>query len=331
MLSNKYLYVTDCEGPVTKNDNAYEIANFFLEEGGKLFSVLSLFDDYLGLFEKKESYTYGSTLKYIIPFFLEAGLKDKDLREYSRKTLILTPGIKDALNAIKNHMDVYVISTSYEHYIEEVISYLQIKRENVYCTKMRLDSYELTKEERSLIGEYKKKLLMLPRITWDKKGNLIEGADETVRVLKELFFSLFPSFPIGKFLDSIVPIGGKEKARILREIVNNNGASYRNVIYVGDSITDVEAFEFLKKEGGLTLSFNGNRYAVRAAEYVVISDNALILSEIVEKYKAHGKKGIDSMRKKGEAFITKQKDEEIVEMSEKMRRTLRGEEIGALG
>jgi len=47
-----HAYITDCEGPVSKNDNAYEIAEAFLQEGGRFFALLSQFDDYLGDIEK---------------------------------------------------------------------------------------------------------------------------------------------------------------------------------------------------------------------------------------------------------------------------------------
>ena len=40
-------YITDCEGPLTLNDNAYELADYFIKDGGELFKILSLYDDYL--------------------------------------------------------------------------------------------------------------------------------------------------------------------------------------------------------------------------------------------------------------------------------------------
>ena len=42
-----------------------------------------------------------------------------------------------------------------------------------------------------------------------------------------------------------------------------------DVMYVGDSITDVEAFKLVRDNGGLTVSFNGNSYAVKNAEVAV--------------------------------------------------------------
>ena len=44
---NEKFYVTDCEGPLSINDNAYEIADYFIPKGGEFFSILSNYDDLL--------------------------------------------------------------------------------------------------------------------------------------------------------------------------------------------------------------------------------------------------------------------------------------------
>ena len=49
-------FITDCEGPLTLNDNAFELAAEFIEDGGELFKFLSLYDDYLVDVVKKENY-----------------------------------------------------------------------------------------------------------------------------------------------------------------------------------------------------------------------------------------------------------------------------------
>ena len=33
-------FITDCEGPLTLNDNAFELAANFIEDGGELFRAL---------------------------------------------------------------------------------------------------------------------------------------------------------------------------------------------------------------------------------------------------------------------------------------------------
>jgi len=44
---NEKFYVTDCEGPLSINDNAYEISDYFIPEGGEFFSILINYYDML--------------------------------------------------------------------------------------------------------------------------------------------------------------------------------------------------------------------------------------------------------------------------------------------
>ena len=61
-------YITDCEGPLTLNDNAYELCEHFIEDGGELFKILSKYDDYLADVVKLPGYKAGNTLILILPF-----------------------------------------------------------------------------------------------------------------------------------------------------------------------------------------------------------------------------------------------------------------------
>jgi energy-converting hydrogenase A subunit R len=55
-------------------------------------------------------------------------------------------------------------------------------------------------------------------------------------------------------------------------------------MYVGDSITDVEAFKLVRSSGGLTVSFNGNNYAVKSAEVAVQSESNLVTAVIADLF-----------------------------------------------
>ena len=71
-----------------------------------------------------------------------------------------------------------------------------------------------------------------------------------------------------KNLSEVSHVGGEQKAEAIRHITKLQRASCP-VMYVGDSITDVEAFQLVRENGGLTVSFNGNNYAVKNAEVAV--------------------------------------------------------------
>ena len=58
----------DLEGPLSPQDNAYELMKLF-PNGDRIFEVISRYDDLLAL-EGKEDYEPGDTLSLIVPFLV---------------------------------------------------------------------------------------------------------------------------------------------------------------------------------------------------------------------------------------------------------------------
>ena len=97
---------------------------------------------------------------------------------------------------------------------------------------------------------------------------------------------------IGALYQEVNPIGGSEKAKAVSDSLAITGLSLADTIYVGDSITDVAAFEAVRAGGGLAISFNGNRYAVNAAEVIVVSDSAWPIALLTAIFQLWGKEGV---------------------------------------
>lgn len=85
----KKVFTADCEGPISKNDNAFEITSHFVPNGDKLFTVISRYDDVVADVIKKPSYKAGYTLKLILPFLKAYDLTDQKMREFSAQSLRL--------------------------------------------------------------------------------------------------------------------------------------------------------------------------------------------------------------------------------------------------
>ena len=330
----RHAYITDCEGPVSKNDNAFEIAEAFLEEGGRFFALLSKFDDYLGDVERIEGYRYGSTLKYIVPFFKAEGLTDRDMAKFSAGHVTIMGGIEAAFREIGKVMPISMVSTSYVHYIEAVCRYLGLSMDSVYCTRLSLDDYHMARAEQEEVKGYFRRFLVLPPISWDDEGRLEDDSIRSVDELKTFFFSVLPTMAVSRWVEPVTPIGGEGKAQAVVDIVKRGGISASEVIYVGDSITDVAAFDLVRREGGLSISFNGNRYAVLAAEYSVVADNASVLAELAQAFH----EGRTSPLRTGEyecgARVFRRDGADLtslIALSERTRKEVRGRAVGELG
>lgn len=265
-------YVTDCEGPLSVNDNAYEIADFFIPQGGEFFSILSNYDDIL-VEKNTPNYLAGSTLKMILPFFKAVGLSEKDLIEFSEDHIYMIDGAKYMMKRIQEIMPSYIVSTSYNQYIKALCDKMDFTYENTYSTQLNLDAYELSDEEQDKLIDIAQNILF----------------DSSFENINHLFCNVISKMDIAPLMDSTVPVGGVGKRDAIVDIIDKNNYDPENLMYSGDSITDKEALGFAHQNGGLGISFNGNIHSIKAADVAIASDNNLILALIAEIFNDGGK------------------------------------------
>lgn len=290
------IFVTDCEGPISKNDNAMELAAHFVPEGEEFFSLLSKYDDYLAYVEERPGYKAGDTLRLILPFLKAYGATDEKIEQYSRAHILLVPGAAKTLQFIKGKMPAFIISTSYEPYIRALCEVIDFPIQNAYCTELALDRYLLPEEEREYLRQVTGEIAHMPMIDWEEGASgladLSSQGREVVQRLNRIFWEEMAGMQIGRVLEEVDPIGGEGKAQALREILQRSGADIAEVMYVGDSITDLQALEMVKKGGGLAVSFNGNAYAIQGAQVACMGMDTGIISIAAQLFAEKGAEGV---------------------------------------
>ena len=65
-------------------------------------------------------------------------------------------------------------------------------------------------------------------------------------------------------------------------------------MYVGDSITDTPPLAAVRTWGGASLSFNGNAYALQAAEFAAASPDAQVQAQLAKAFAAEGRAGVEA-------------------------------------
>lgn len=335
------VFVTDCEGPISLNDNAFEAAAHFIPDGDRFFRKVSEFDDILADEIRRPGYNAGDTLKLIVPFLIAHGVTDEKLREFSERTLRLVPGADETLKLAGRLMPSYIVSTSYRHYIEALCRHLNFPLENTRHTTLSLD-VEIPNEEREALVRLRE--------------DVIEGDFED---LDEIFFHLIPGMEAGKILDGVKTVGGDGKRVALMEILSELELPPESAMYVGDSITDVEPLRELNGRG-LAVSFNGNHYALREAEVAVISTDSRALTPLIDLHSRFGRdyilefiraysenperalesfridfRVVDEFRRvfRGDYPIITviEEAEDLLDASMEVRKNIRGEDVGSLG
>ena len=335
----------DCEGPITKNDNALELCQHFLPDGGKFFSLVSRYDDYLADVVKRKGYRAGTTLKFVVPFLKAYGVSNNQVKDYSASHLLLFPGAKDLLSQIQSEMPTFIISTSYSPYIEALCEATNFPYENTYSTKIDFDRYSLSLKQIDRLKFLYREILNLPEIDLQgvkREEELSKESKTTLKMLDEILNEEIPSMRCGKILDEINPVGGEEKKKAVIDALNRAKTTISQVIYVGDSITDVEALKLVRKGKGASVSFNGNRYALRAAEFALIASRNFPIFLLCREFNKRGRNGVKSsilldrekLNFKIEIYFSRVTEDNLsflIQKSEAMRKKIRGEEVGKLG
>jgi len=360
--ANLGVFITDCEGPISKNDNAFELASLFLPQGDRFFALISRYDDVLADIVKRQGYKAGDTLRLILPFLRAYGATDEKMRAYSAKNVLLVSGADETLRFIRGLMPSFIVSTSYEYYVAALCDALGFPRENAYCTSVNIDRYILDESEIRRLRAFREEIVEMPMIEIPKGAQSFEDlppeTQATVKRLDEIFWEETSQMESGRMLREVNPVGGYEKANAVKEIVEKTNARLSDVIYIGDSITDVEPFKLIRNGGGLTVSFNGNQYAIREAELAVLSPHTVVMAILAETFKKLGKEQVLSLaedwdltlleeycnpalfeRLKGLSpekapwveRITQNNIERLTQESSAFRKTVRGEAIGRLG
>lgn len=357
------LFISDCEGPISKNDNAYELSEHFIPKGDSFFALISKYDDVQADVVKRLGYKAGDTLRLILPFLKAYGATNEKIREFSAEHILLVPGARDTLRFVSNLMYSFIVSTSYEQYIYALCSLVDFPCENVYCTALDLDRYQISKKEVERLRQLREEITGMNLIEIPdgavSVNDFSERDKKTIRRLDDIFWQEISEMESDRMLKEVNPVGGVEKARAIEDIVDRTSGRLSDVMYVGDSITDVQSFQLVRQNDGLTVSFNGNRYAVREAEVVVLSNNTTVTSVLADVFSKFGKSHVVKLVEEWSysalkryrvtpalrnrmiklyleaipqvEMITSENKERLMEESGAFRKTVRGEAIGRLG
>ncbi len=313
----------DLEGPLSPQDNAYEVMGLF-DNGLRIFETISRYDDLLAL-EGRENYEAGDTLSLIAPFLVYHDISEEDVTEVSRKAM-LVDGAKELIADLKkNDWDVYIISTSYEQHAYNIGRQLGVPNDNISCTTFPLDNYrkEFEGEDKTLIADAEKEIVeMYPPIN-----------DLKVKMrLDRFFFTDLPENPFGRIMKEMRVMGGERKVKAAQRIAEEHSLSLKDIVVIGDSITDFKMLKAVNEVEGLAIAFNGNDYAIPHATVGIATTNMKDMKVILNQWEQGGREGVINAfadrEDKKEPFIHviigREDLNEVIEVHKKIRNGMRG-------
>ena len=322
----------DLEGPLSPQDNAYELMKLF-PNGDNVFEVISRYDDLLTL-EERENYEPGDNLALIAPFLVLHNITEDDIARLAREAS-LTGGADKLISWLQYKIwRVFCISTTYEQYALHLAHRLGIFNHNVACTPFPLDKLRsaLCKEDYSLLQEAEETILTMHPVAND---------DRIKKSLDYLFWGKLPATNIGEAIKQVKPVGGRRKVTALNRFADTYSQPLSNWVVVGDSITDFRMLQAVEQAGGLAIAFNANEYALPYSTISLASTSVSDLTEVLE-VSPKGRDKVEKLVKAKEKvggtgdrgyfhwLSGRENIDEVIEIHKRIRRLVR-EEAGKLG
>ena len=323
----------DLEGPLSPQDNAYELMKLF-PNGDKIFEVISRYDDLLAL-EGREGYEPGDTLALIVPFLVLHSISENDITALATKAS-LTDGAAELVYRLQSKSwKMFCISTSYEQYAIRINHKLGIYAHNVACTSFPLDRFRATlcKEDSALLQQTEQDILTMSPVDDD---------DRIKQRLDYFFREKLPTTNLGTAIKEVKPVGGRRKVAALNKFASTYEQPLSRWVVIGDSITDFRMLQAVEEAGGLAIAFNANEYALPYATMSLASTSISDLAEVLEAWQKGGRKGAEKKVRESEKtggtgnrshfhWLSGGKDiDEVIEVHQRIRRLVR-EEAGKLG
>jgi energy-converting hydrogenase A subunit R len=322
----------DLEGPLSPQDNAYELMKLF-PNGDKIFEVISRYDDLLTL-EEREDYEPGDTLALIVPFLILHNISANNITELAAKAN-LTAGADKLISWLQSSgWKVFCISTSYEQYAIRITHKLGIYAHNVACTTFPLDQLRATisPEEKKLMQEAEEDILAMK----------LDDDEKIKSSLDKFFWERLPQTDLGAAIREVKPVGGRRKVAALEKFADKYMEPLSNWVVIGDSITDFRMLKVVEEAKGLAIAFNANEYALPYATMSLASTHISDLQAALEAWQKKKRGWTERVVKYKEKWRGKEDNfyfhwlagrkelDDVIEVHKKFRRMVR-EEAAKLG
>jgi len=112
-------------------------------------------------------------------------------------------------------------STSYEHYIKALCKAINFPFDHTYCTKVTLDNYTITAEEKQRLKAIAEEIAKMPLIQIPATAKSLADfsvADQAlVQRLDQIFWEEIPQMTAGKLISEVKTVGGEQKAEAIKD------------------------------------------------------------------------------------------------------------------
>ncbi len=281
-------FICSCWGFLTRNNGTRDICDRFIRNGGHFYDIVSRYDSLCAYVLSREEGRSGNLMKIISPFLKAFGASDLQVHNTSAESLELMPEAGHTIRHAMNVMPGFITTGLYEHDVMNICDALGIPMGNISYTDLSLDSEDMTRPEGRILRDLASDItsLRLPRTEYPLNVPMeLDPLD--VRVLKimdKVVEDMKSLESTQAMMRSMSSIGSNEKAYTLLEIRRRTSIDLDGTAYVGSHASDYQAMELVNESGGLSISFNGDDFAVRGSTIAVLSNDCTVAGVLLQEF-----------------------------------------------
>lgn len=282
----------DLEGPLSPQDNAYEVSAAVAPEGRGVFAALSRYDDLLTL-DGRPNYEPGDTLGLALPVWVRHGFEVGLIAEVSQDTTHLMEGARSVVDFTRERAHVHIVTSSFAAHAELVATRLGVDRSHVHASVLLP----------AAIDEYRSSACADAVTTLEASlARSGEPSDEDlVQRMDRFYYRDLLGLGCRHPSEVISVRGGRRKVSAITGVHASGDVPWENTLVVGDSITDAAAFRFADAVGGVAIAFNANEFALPFATVGASGVSLEVILPVIDAWSQGGRAAVHELVRGGGA------------------------------
>ncbi len=287
LFADKFV-VCSCRGFLTKNNDAKDLCESFIENGSHFYDVLDRYDKLTAYVLNREESTAGSTTKWCVPFLKAFGATDHAVHRCLSEKLEMMPEASRTMNYISGILPTYITTSVFDHGMMSVKEKLKAPLCEVACSEMCLDQTMFGRSESRRIRDMAKEIcaLKVPK-TFYELGvpmELCQADIDIIATMDRILTEKLPETNAMALMETVVPMSAHKKAYRLLDIRRLMNIDLDCTMYIGSASTDFQPMDLVRDAGGLSIAFNGEDFAVRGSNIAILSEDTTVGAVFAETF-----------------------------------------------
>ena len=265
----------------------------FIRNGGKLYDTMMSYDNIMSFGLGREDRKSGEALRTLAPMLKAAGATDSSMYGYFVSDMSLMPN-SDVMHYFGGVMTSQMVSEAYEHHSVALCERLGLPADTVKSTEISFDELNMSKQDgkrfRDFVSDISK--MDVPKVSTNGGVQFIDHKDQMILETIDGIMEKIEATDVFYQLENMKVMGGNEKAFALMDMRRATNVDLDSAAYIGSNGTDYPAMDIVRDNDGLSISFNGDGYAVKGSNIAVMSPNPVVAAVLVAEFYLEGMEGV---------------------------------------